>query len=214
MPGRLRQPTAASPANVAQSAELYYDIPALDFNDTLTWKAGKAIPVAELLTRLNKLGALLRQHDEDHVDQQAFRSLATDLSNPQILGHKDRGVRALSMVCISDLLRICAPNAPLQTRELKVRSMQAIAEDQTDEGRTYLPSSYQPSSRLSQTRATPTINSISTSSLRSPNLRAYVSSQMWIMQTVSSRHFSRHASISYRPKDLATYRWARQSNSI
>lgn len=120
---------AASPAKVAQSAELRYNIPALDFHDTLTWKAGKAIPVADLLTRLNKLGTVLRQYDEDLVEQQVFRGLATDLSNAQILGHKDRGVRALSLVCISDLLKICAPNAPFQNRELKVRITQAAARD-------------------------------------------------------------------------------------
>lgn len=126
MPGRLRQPTAASPAQAAQSAVSHYNIPALDFNDTLTWKAGKAIPVADLLTRLSRLGALLRQYDEDPVNQQAFQGLATDLSNAQILGHKDKGVRAMSMVCIADLLRICAPNAPFKTREIKVRNMHSL----------------------------------------------------------------------------------------
>lgn len=214
MPGRLRQPTAASPAKAAQSAESHYNIPGLDFRDTLTWKAGKAIPVADLLARLNKLGALLRQYDEDQVNQQAFQSLAKDLSHVQILGHKDKGVRALSMVCISDLLKLCAPNAPFVANALKVRSLHTVSENQTDRRRTSLLSSYQPSSQLSQIQATPTINSISTFSPRSPNSRAYVSSQMWTTQTVSSPPSSRHVSISYLPKDLAICRWARQSNTI
>ena len=214
MPGRLRQPTAASPAQAAQSAVSHYNIPALDFNDTLTWKAGKAIPVADLLTRLSRLGALLRQYDEDPVNQQAFQGLATDLSNAQILGHKDKGVRAMSMVCIADLLRICAPNAPFKTREIKVRNMQLIAEGRTDMRRTYLLSSYLLSSQLSQTLAMHTISSISTSFPRSPSSKVYVSSQMWIMRTVSSYRYFQHASISYRPKDLATCRWERQWNSV
>ena len=121
MPGRLRQPTAASPKEAAQSATSYYNIPALAFNDTLTWKAGKAIPVADLLSRLQRLGALLRSYNEDPVDQPAFLGLAKDLANAQILGHKDRGVRAMGMVCIVDLLKICAPNAPFDAKQLKVR---------------------------------------------------------------------------------------------
>lgn len=214
MPGRLRQPTAASPAQAAQSAESHYNIPALDFHETLTWKAGKAIPVADLLTRLTKLGALLRQYDEDQVDQSAFQSLATDLSNAQILGHKDRGVRALSMVCIVDLLKICAPNAPFKAGQLKVRHIPIVAADQTDEDRTSLLSLSQPFSLLSLTQATPTTNSMSTSSPRSPILRASVSSQTWIMQIASSHPSSQHASMLYRPKDLVTCRWARQSSII
>lgn len=214
MPGRLRQPTAASPAQAVKSAESHYNIPGLEFNDTLTWKAGKAIPVADLLTRLSILGALLRKYDEDQVNHQAFQSLATDLSNAQILGHKDKGVRALSMVCIADLLRICAPNAPFKSREIKVRNMQYIAEGQTDMSRTYLRSSYQLSSQHSQTLATHTISSISTFFPRSPITRVYVSSQMWIMRTVWLHRYFQHASISYRPKGLATCRWARQSNLV
>lgn len=123
MPGRLRHPAAASPKESAQSAKSYYNIPSLDFNDTLTWKAGKAIPVADLLTRLQRLADLLKTYEEDQLDQIAFQRLATDLSNAQILGHKDRGVRALSMVCIVDLLKICAPNAPFKAVQLKVGSL-------------------------------------------------------------------------------------------
>ena len=117
MPTRLRNNVAA--ADAAQK-EAHYTTPGLQFSDTLTWRAGKAIPVAELLTRLQKLGNELRNFDDDQVDSRTFTTLAHDLANANLLGHKDKGVRAWTVSCIVDVLRICAPDAPFIEVQLKV----------------------------------------------------------------------------------------------
>lgn len=118
MPPRLRDSGAT--ANAAQK-EHRYNIPGLSFGDTLTWRAGKPIAVADLLTRLQKLGNELRNFDDDQVDSRSFTTLAYDLANANLLGHKDKGVRAWIIACIVDVLRLCAPDAPFIEGQLKVR---------------------------------------------------------------------------------------------
>lgn len=110
---------AAAAADTAQK-DHRYDIPGLSFSDTLTWRAGKPIAVADLLNRLQQLGNELRNFDDDQVDSRSFTSLAHDLANANLLGHKDKGVRAWTVACIVDVLRLCAPNAPFIEGQLKV----------------------------------------------------------------------------------------------
>lgn len=110
---------AAASADAAQK-DNRYDIPGLSFNDTLTWRAGKPIAVADLLNRLQQLGNELRNFDDDQVDSRSFTTLAHDLANANLLGHKDKGVRAWTVACIVDVLRLCAPNAPFIEGQLKV----------------------------------------------------------------------------------------------
>lgn len=116
MPTRLRNTGSAGDAQKDQR----YDIPGLDFGDTLTWRAGKPISVADLLTRLQKLASELRNFDLDQVDSRAFNTLAHDLANANLLAHKDKGVRAWTIACIVDVLKICAPDAPFLEGQLKV----------------------------------------------------------------------------------------------
>ncbi|KAK5050300.1 Sister chromatid cohesion protein pds5 [Exophiala sideris] len=115
MPTRSRNTAAAG----AAQKEHHYDIPGLKFDDSLTWRAGKPIPVADLLARLQKLAAELRNYDLDQVDSRAFTTLAHDLANANLLGHKDKGVRAWTVSCVVDVLKICAPDAPFVENELK-----------------------------------------------------------------------------------------------
>lgn len=119
MPGRIRQaPTNATA--VGESMDVPY-IPGLQFNEALTWRAGKAIPVAELLSRLQTLSTELRKIEQDQVDRAAFTRVAQDLAGTNLLGHKDKGVRAYVACCVVDILRLCAPNAPFKNAQLKVR---------------------------------------------------------------------------------------------
>ncbi|ETI27188.1 hypothetical protein G647_09871 [Cladophialophora carrionii CBS 160.54] len=115
MPSRLRN---AATAETAQT-EHRYDIPGLQFNEPLSWRAGKAIPVGDLLTRLQKLATELRNYDLDQVDSRAFTTLSQDLANANLLAHKDKGVRAWTVSCIVDVLKICAPDAPFIEGQLK-----------------------------------------------------------------------------------------------
>jgi sister chromatid cohesion protein PDS5 len=95
--------------------------PLLRFNEPLSWKVGKAIPVAELLTRLQKLARELRQLEpQGEVDPKTVFKIAQELASPNLLAHKDRGVRAWTTCCVVDLLRICVPHAPFRNPQLKV----------------------------------------------------------------------------------------------
>ena len=117
MPGRLRPPTATA-AEVVQDAQTAY-IPGLQFNEALTWRAGKAIPVAELLTRLQTLAKELKKLEQDQVDRTAFTRVAQDLASANLLNHKDKGIRAYVASCVVDILRLCAPDAPFKNAQLK-----------------------------------------------------------------------------------------------
>ncbi len=59
--------------------------------------------------------------DQDQVDLDSLKGVTRDLINANLIGHKDQGVRAYVACCISDLLRLYAPDAPYTVRELKVR---------------------------------------------------------------------------------------------
>jgi sister chromatid cohesion protein PDS5 len=82
---------------------------------------GKAIPVAELLSRLQNLAKELRSLEpEGEVDPKSVFKIAQELASPNLLAHKDRGVRAWTTCCVVDLLRICVPHAPFRNPQLKV----------------------------------------------------------------------------------------------
>ncbi|KAJ9664720.1 Sister chromatid cohesion protein pds5 [Neophaeococcomyces mojaviensis] len=116
MPGRLRQ---APRATEAEAEEGPYNVPGLEFNEPLTWRAGKAIPVAELFSRLQALSNELRSKEEEVIDVKDIAKLAQDLVNPNLLGHKDKGIRAWTVCCVVDVLMVCAPNAPYRPQQLK-----------------------------------------------------------------------------------------------
>ena len=110
----------------SDSAEKKYDIPGVDFHQSLTWRPGKAIPVADLLSRLQALRAQLSKFEDEQVDSRLWTTLAGDLAHANLLGHKDKGVRAWTISCIIDVLKVCAPDAPFQENALKVTSYKQI----------------------------------------------------------------------------------------
>lgn len=123
MPGRLRQ--SAGQSEVTQQTRAY-NVPGLDFDEPLTWRAGKAIPVADLLTRLQKLGAELRNLEQGEIAAAELTKLAQDLAHSNLLGHKDKGIRAWVLCCIVDILNICAPDAPFNPGQLKVSGLRKM----------------------------------------------------------------------------------------
>lgn len=101
----------------------------LSFNQPLSWRVGRAaIPIADLLERLQSLAQELRKLEQEEVDKESLRKVSGELASAHLLAHKDRGVRAWATCCIVDVLRLCAPDAPFTRNQLKVRS--------TREGRT------------------------------------------------------------------------------
>ena len=96
-------------------------MPGLQFNEPLSWKATKAIPVAELLRRLGALSKEMQEMEQEENERESFTKVAKELVSPNLLGHKDKGVKALTASCLVDILRLCAPDAPYTEKELKVR---------------------------------------------------------------------------------------------
>src|SRR5438045_6119835 len=78
----------------------------LKFNEPLTWRAGKPIAVGELIKRLTALSSELRDLDQDDGDRDSLAHVAKQLAGHQLLGHKDRGVRALTGCCLVVILRL------------------------------------------------------------------------------------------------------------
>ena len=95
--------------------------PHLQFNQQLTWKAGRQIQNAELQRRLKALGEELQRVDQDHFNSQSLDTHAKQLASRQLLEHKDPGIRAWTAHCLVDVLKIYAPDAPYTPSELKVR---------------------------------------------------------------------------------------------
>lgn len=93
---------------------------ALAFNEPLSWRAGKPIPTGDLLRRLDALSNELREMDQEETDKDSLTKVAKELAGQNLLGHKDKGVRAFTACCLVDVLKLCAPDAPFTPTQLKV----------------------------------------------------------------------------------------------
>lgn len=115
MPARTRQ-SLPSAAEEEQHGGLHK----LRFNEPLSWRVGKsAIPVADLLSRLQILAQELSTMDQDDIDKASLEKVSQELANGHLLAHRDKGVRAWVTSCIVDILRLCAPDAPFTGNQLK-----------------------------------------------------------------------------------------------
>lgn len=95
----------------------------LQFKQALIGRPGKPINVSDLLARFKTLLDELRTMDQDDVHRDSLLSTAQDLANSSLLHHKDAGVRAWTLCCIVDMLRLFAPDAPYPASKLKVGTM-------------------------------------------------------------------------------------------
>ncbi|OCK82685.1 ARM repeat-containing protein [Lepidopterella palustris CBS 459.81] len=91
----------------------------LSFNETLTGRPGKPIPVGELLRRLQALSQELRGMDQEEANRDSLLPVAKELAQHNLLQHKDAGVRAWTACCVVDMFRLCAPDAPYTASQLK-----------------------------------------------------------------------------------------------
>ncbi|KAF2100638.1 hypothetical protein NA57DRAFT_36210 [Rhizodiscina lignyota] len=91
----------------------------LQFKEALTWRAGKPIPVADLLRRLQALSKELQELEQEEVERESLIPPAKELATHNLLDHKDRGVRAWTACCLVDMFRLCAPDAPYTATQLK-----------------------------------------------------------------------------------------------
>ncbi|KAK4135442.1 ARM repeat-containing protein [Trichocladium antarcticum] len=91
----------------------------LQFNEPLTWRPGKPIPLDTLLKRLDRLTKELSEMDQETTDPASLAKVAKEVASHQLLNHKDKGVRAYTACCVVDILRLCAPDAPFTPSQLK-----------------------------------------------------------------------------------------------
>jgi sister-chromatid-cohesion protein PDS5 len=96
------------------------DLVALQFDEPLSWRAGKPIATGELLRRLEKLSRELVDMDQETVDKDSLTKVAKELASHNLLAHKEGGVKAFSASCLVDILKLCAPDAPFTPSQLKV----------------------------------------------------------------------------------------------
>lgn len=95
------------------------DLVKLQFDQPLSWRAGKPIPLGDLIRRLETLSQELAEIDQD-ADKDSLTKVSKELVAHNLIGHKDKGVKAFVAHCLVDILRICAPNAPFTAAQLKV----------------------------------------------------------------------------------------------
>lgn len=117
----------------------------LRFNQPISWKAGRPIATTELVRRLDILSKELTELDQDWEHKESLNKVAKELCSSNILGHKDKGVKAFAACCLVDILKVCAPDAPFTPSQLKVLCPRAHAFDNHtltfSFGRIFLPSS-------------------------------------------------------------------------
>jgi len=87
-------------------------------------RANKPITTADLIKRLTDLSNQLIDASQDNaaIKAQLERSIAPQLVDKNLLQHKDKGVKSYVAISIVEILRICAPDAPFNASQLKVRS--------------------------------------------------------------------------------------------
>lgn len=87
-------------------------------------RANKPITTAELIKRLTSLFNQLADAQQDNaaLKAQIEKTIAPQLVDKNLIQHKDRGVRSYVAVCIVEVLRVCAPEAPFTSPQLKVRT--------------------------------------------------------------------------------------------
>ena len=97
-----------------------HELPGLQFKEPLSWRAGKPIAIADLLRRLQALSKEMKSMEQEENERDSFLKVAKELASPNLLGHKDKGVKAWTACCLVDILRLCAPDAPYTGQQLKV----------------------------------------------------------------------------------------------
>ncbi|KAI9678911.1 MAG: hypothetical protein M1829_001896 [Trizodia sp. TS-e1964] len=121
MPPRRSSKAKAAPVAAPQAEEEPAEaaLQTLQFNQPLSWRAGKPIALGELLSRLETLSLELKEMEQEEIERDSLIKVAKELAGQGLLSHKDKGVRAWTACCLVEILRLCAPNAPYTASQLK-----------------------------------------------------------------------------------------------
>jgi sister-chromatid-cohesion protein PDS5 len=103
-----------------QEEEVQDGLKKLKFKQPLVGRPGKQIGVSDLLTRLKALLDELRTIDQEEAHRDSLMPVAESLAHQSLLQHKDNGVRAWTVCCIVDMLKLFAPDAPYPASKLRV----------------------------------------------------------------------------------------------
>jgi sister-chromatid-cohesion protein PDS5 len=98
----------------------------LRFKQPLVGRPGKQVSVGDLLTRLKTLLDELRTIDQEEAHRDSLMPVAQELAHQSLLQHKDNGVRAWTVCCVVDMLKLFAPDAPYPASKLKVGLADAV----------------------------------------------------------------------------------------
>lgn len=124
MPTRSRHGPSAGTDVADPTEDAPGQLRTLKFNQPLSWRVGRsAIPIADLLQRLQTLAHELRNLEQEEIETESLKKVSQELANGHLLAHKDKGVRAWATCCIVDVLRLCAPDAPFTGNQLKVSTV-------------------------------------------------------------------------------------------
>ncbi|OTA99180.1 hypothetical protein M426DRAFT_325376 [Hypoxylon sp. CI-4A] len=102
-----------------EDQEMEEDLVSLQFDEPLSWRAGKPIATGELLRRLEKLSKELVDMDQETIDKDSLTHVAKELASHNLLNHREAGVKAFAAACLVDILKLCAPEAPFTPKQLK-----------------------------------------------------------------------------------------------
>lgn len=89
----------------------------LDFNGSLVQTRN----ADELFSVLEDLTVALSQLEQEQTDLRTLRTVSQELISPRLMKNKNGGIRSLTAVCLMEILRIHAPDAPYSIEVLKVR---------------------------------------------------------------------------------------------
>lgn len=90
----------------------------LKFDKTIISSSEQLISTSTLLDRIAELHDELSALNQESIDLSSLDRYRDDLINRKLLKHKDTGVRAFVACCISDILRLYAPDAPYTDTQL------------------------------------------------------------------------------------------------
>ncbi|KAJ5026171.1 armadillo-type protein [Bipolaris maydis] len=102
-----------------QEGQEQHGLKKLRFKQPLVGRPGKPVGVSDLLTRLKALLDELRTIDQEEAHRDSLMPVAESLAHHSLLQHKDNGVRAWTVCCIVDMLKLFAPDAPYPASKLK-----------------------------------------------------------------------------------------------
>ncbi|KAJ2224109.1 Sister chromatid cohesion protein pds5 [Coemansia sp. RSA 485] len=79
----------------------------------------KTVTISELYKQLKKLSKELNNLEQETINTHSLDTVTRQLLAPALLKHKESGVVAYVTCCISDILRLYAPEAPYSDDEIK-----------------------------------------------------------------------------------------------